>query len=245
MSEGRIVWRELISSDVEASRRFYGETVGWKIEKSPMADKDYFLCNAAAGKQVGGILAAPMPSIPSQWYSYIAVSDVDAKTKLAASLGSRVAVPPKDIPNIGRFAAMVDPQGAAFALYKGVSGQPVSDEPSKDGEFCWEQLHSEEPSKALAFYKSVAGWKEGKFQGSDDKTRIFQAGDKQVASFMQTPPGVKAHWLTFIAVDSLAAATERALRMGGKVLQARIEVPTVGVYSVLQDNVGAAIAFFE
>ena len=39
-------------------------------------------------------------------------------TPNAASLGATTYVPPSDIPGMGRFAVLADPQGAAFAIYR-------------------------------------------------------------------------------------------------------------------------------
>jgi uncharacterized protein len=61
-----------------------------------------------------------MPSdVPDHWLVYFGSADVDADAKKAAELGGTVAVEPTDIPGMGRFAVLLDPQGAAFAIYKG------------------------------------------------------------------------------------------------------------------------------
>jgi predicted enzyme related to lactoylglutathione lyase len=39
-------------------------------------------------------------------------------TDKAQSLGAKLQVPPTDIPNIGRFSVLSDPQGATFALFQ-------------------------------------------------------------------------------------------------------------------------------
>jgi uncharacterized protein len=58
-----------------------------------------------------------MKGVPSNWVAYFAVTDVDASTKKTNDLGGKTVVPPMDIPNIGRFSIVADPQGAVFALY--------------------------------------------------------------------------------------------------------------------------------
>jgi predicted enzyme related to lactoylglutathione lyase len=74
----------------------------------------------AGGKDVATMIDirpefGPMP----RWAVYFAADDVDAKTEKAKSLGAEVMVPPQEIPNIGRFAIIRDPQGAIFSLFKG------------------------------------------------------------------------------------------------------------------------------
>jgi hypothetical protein len=60
----------------------------------------------------------PMKGAPSHWLTYFEVTDVDASAKLVTELGGQVVSPPMDIPNVGRFAVVRDPQGAALAIYK-------------------------------------------------------------------------------------------------------------------------------
>ena len=50
------------------------------------------------------------------WGSYITVDDVDAVVARVAGLGGRVLLAPTDIPTVGRFATIVDPQGATISL---------------------------------------------------------------------------------------------------------------------------------
>jgi len=64
-------------------------------------------------------LGPQMKGVPAHWLVYSAVTDVDGSAKLAGELGGKVLSPPMDIPNVGRFAVLQDPQGAGFAVYKG------------------------------------------------------------------------------------------------------------------------------
>ena len=59
-----------------------------------------------------------MGPIPPNWGIYIAVDDCDGTTEKATALGGRTYVPPTDIPNVGRFAVLGDPQGGVFNVIK-------------------------------------------------------------------------------------------------------------------------------
>ena len=60
------------------------------------------------------------PGVPvSSWLTYVHVKDVDERTAKAKELGATVAMPAMDIPQIGRFSVIMDPTGAAIALFKG------------------------------------------------------------------------------------------------------------------------------
>ena len=54
--------------------------------------------------------------VPPSWMIYFRTSDCDQTAARAQSLGGHVLVRPKDIPSVGRFAVIQDPQGAAFAV---------------------------------------------------------------------------------------------------------------------------------
>jgi predicted enzyme related to lactoylglutathione lyase len=55
--------------------------------------------------------------VPAHWAVYFAVADADATVAKVTELGGAVVVPPTDIPQ-GRFAMLVDPQGAAFNVIR-------------------------------------------------------------------------------------------------------------------------------
>ena len=59
-----------------------------------------------------------MGPMPPNWGIYIAVDDCDATAQKATTLDGRQYVPPTDIPNVGRFAVLSDPQGAVFSIIK-------------------------------------------------------------------------------------------------------------------------------
>jgi predicted enzyme related to lactoylglutathione lyase len=49
---------------------------------------------------------------------YFQVADCDATAAKAQALGASFKVPPTDIPRVGRFAVIQDPQGAVFSIIK-------------------------------------------------------------------------------------------------------------------------------
>lgn len=120
---GSLCWNELFTTNVDAAGKFYVETFGWKTEAVDMGPMGtYTLFNrgdAAKDKNEGGMLPMPpnMKGVPSNWVAYFAVSDCDASTKKVNELGGKTLAPPTDIPKVGRFSLVQDPQGAVFALF--------------------------------------------------------------------------------------------------------------------------------
>lgn len=110
-----VCWNELHSSDTEAAKRFYTEVFGWEPEVQSMPGMDYTIFNRDGGDGFAGL--AQLQGTPvSHWLTYIAVDDCDATAAKAESLGATIATGPMDIPEVGRFAVFLDPEGAAFAV---------------------------------------------------------------------------------------------------------------------------------
>jgi uncharacterized protein len=114
---GAISWSELLTSDVDAAKSFYGQLFGWTYEDAPVDDKTYTLVQVN-GEEVAGIMHTPPDAgqMPPAWGVYVTVDDVDAAAQKAVALGGKVYLPPQDIPEVGRFCVIGDPQGASISL---------------------------------------------------------------------------------------------------------------------------------
>ncbi|MFY8301146.1 VOC family protein [Pseudoalteromonas sp. SS15] len=116
-------WHELACRGSEKIGQFYSELLGWQIQVEKMEHMDYTLfCNEQG--PVAGMLemTEEWEGIPPHWMIYFAVADCDAMSEKSTSLGGQVCVPPTDIPNIGRFAVITDPQGAVFSIMQSCNG---------------------------------------------------------------------------------------------------------------------------
>ena len=114
---GAFSWSELATSNLAKSKSFYSEVFGWGWDGG-----DEYAQIQVAGRSVGGVMPRPaeLPAeVPDHWLVYFGTDDVDADTQKAAALGASVTVEPRDIPGTGRFSVLIDPQGAAFALFQG------------------------------------------------------------------------------------------------------------------------------
>ncbi len=118
---GFFCWNELLTNDTETCSTFYQKIFGWKVESSEMPGiGKYWLFNRGP-RQECGMMAMPESAAaakaPPHWLPYISVGDVDAAVATATGLGATVYCQPTDIPKVGRFAVMSDPQGAVFAAF--------------------------------------------------------------------------------------------------------------------------------
>jgi len=118
---GALCWTELTTSDTKAAEKFYTQLFGWTPKHgAPGAPMEYTEFSVAGTPSIG-MMAKPkdMPAhIPSYWMPYFQVTSVDASASKAKELGGKVMVGPQDIPDAGRFAILVDPQGAVFAVFQ-------------------------------------------------------------------------------------------------------------------------------
>ncbi|TAK91748.1 MAG: VOC family protein [Burkholderiaceae bacterium] len=110
---GAFSWCELLTKDVEAAKLFYARLFDWTTEDMSMPGMTYTVVkNGADG--IGGIMAIPPDAqgMPPMWGCYVTVDNVDLTAKTAMEMGATLIVPPRDIPNVGRFCVIRDPQGA-------------------------------------------------------------------------------------------------------------------------------------
>ena len=114
---GALSWCELMTTDVEAAKKFYTELLGWTSEDMSMEGMTYTVVKTA-DEGIGGIMAMPPQAqgIPPHWGVYITVDDVDAVAKKAEELGAKTVVPLTDIPEVGRMYSFQDPQGAVISV---------------------------------------------------------------------------------------------------------------------------------
>ncbi|MEK6663089.1 MAG: VOC family protein [Pseudomonadota bacterium] len=114
---GAFSWNELMTTDVKGAKAFYGELLGWGMQDINPGGMDYTLVKLGE-KEIGGIMAIPdqAAGMPPAWGAYVTVNNVDALLGRVEKLGGKVCVPPQDIPDVGRFAVIQDPQGAMLSL---------------------------------------------------------------------------------------------------------------------------------
>ncbi len=114
---GALTWNELSTSDLAKSKSFYGDVFGWG-----WGGADEYAEGQVAGRTIAGVMPRrpDLPAdVPDHWLVYFASPDVDRDAVRAVELGGTVVAGPMDIPGTGRFAVVLDPQGAAFALVTG------------------------------------------------------------------------------------------------------------------------------
>lgn len=116
---GALVWNELQTYDTASAGKFYRAVFGWRPTTGRAAGNEYtsFMVDE---RPVAGMLAVQPEwgAVPPSWSVYLGVDDVAAACSLAVSLGGKVEVQPSEIPNVGWFALLRDPQGSHFYVIR-------------------------------------------------------------------------------------------------------------------------------
>lgn len=118
----RVVHFEIPADQPESLTKFYGELFGWKFQKAPFPGPEYWLCET--GDTGPGINGAVMQRMHAQqpWMNYVSVSSIDATIEQAARLGAKTALPKTEVPGVGAYAAIIDPQGNICGLWEVAAG---------------------------------------------------------------------------------------------------------------------------
>lgn len=116
---GSVCWNELATRDAASAGGFYGGLFDWKSGEMEMAGGKYTMFKSGEANAAGMLqMTEEWGDLPSHWMVYFSVADCDGTAAKAASLGGAVKVAPTDIPPVGRFSVIQDPQGAVFSIIK-------------------------------------------------------------------------------------------------------------------------------
>lgn len=250
-NNGRVVWYELLTSDVRGAIAFYTEVIGWKTQVWETGD--YTMWASAQGP-LGGVTQLPEQAAkmgaPPYWQANVQVADLDVAVAKVKELGGKILVS-EEVPTVGRFAVITDPQGAVIALYTPTTEMAAHDS-TKQGEFQWHELFTTDHVAALDFYRQVCGWEKLAEHdlGPMGTYVVWGRGGQQLGGMMNMPPGMQGpsgqvlppNWMYYITVTDLDATLARATAKGARVLNGPMPVPGGARIVQLLDPQGAAFA---
>jgi uncharacterized protein len=115
---GCLCWADLMTPDPGRAEKFYSGLLGWKFDRGEKGGDYLHIKNGE--EYIGGVPPAGSagPGVPPHWSLYYLVTDCDAATAKAKSLGARVYVPPTSMEGVGRWSVLADPQGATFSAFQ-------------------------------------------------------------------------------------------------------------------------------
>src|SRR5262249_9719395 len=147
----------------------------------------------------------------------------------AVDLGSRIIEPPTDIPTVGRYAIVADPQGAVFAGFTPEPARKREESQPGIGDFSWHELVTHDYPAAFRFYERLFGWEKGTAMdmGELGVYQMFGRNGVPMGGMYNAPPGapMPPAWVHYIQVPDVHRAAETARRLGGRVTSGPLEVP--------------------
>lgn len=241
---GKFVWHDLITDDVPAAKAFYGSLFGWSFEDtSGPAGNDYVLIRGADGAYVGGMVELEDPQTGadySRWLAYLSVPDVDQASAATEAAGGQVLLPPRDLGQLARAAAVSDAQGAVLGLVRSAVGDPVDTGYTKPGFVAWNELLTSDVAAAAAFYTALAGFEQRLVERYSGQYLMLEAHGRVRAGIQPLPAdSVKPLWLTHFGVNDIAALSSRAAKLGGTVLVSPSPEVRSGGMALVTDPTGA------
>ena len=230
-ARGRFVWHELMTTDTKSAAGFFTKVIGWKTQA--WAQDPSYTMFVVKGRPMAGLMLLPEEAkamgAPPNWLTYIGTPNVDETAQQAAALGGKILRQPADIPTIGRFAVIADPQGAVFAAFTPAQGSQA-DVPPAVGDFSWHELATSDWRAALTFYQRLFGWEETNSMDMGPEMGTYQmygwkgktlGGMFDKSKQMPGPPS----WLPYIMVTDSKQAAATVKKLGGKIMNGPMEVP--------------------
>ena len=245
---GRFCWVDLGTTDGPGAKRFYMGLFGWTAEDKPMGDGQSYTMFQLDGKSVAALYQQDPQQqamgIPPSWLSYISVESADQAAERTKSLGGTVLMEPFDVLDVGRMAMIQDPTGGVVALWEARRhiGAGVIEEPNT---LAWNELATTDTARAGEFYGGLLGWAAERQQYGPVDYTIFKQGEHMSGGMIALPPEsgpVPPHWLVYFSVADCDAAAATAAHLGGTVLLAPTDVPSVGRFATIRDPQGAPFA---
>jgi hypothetical protein len=242
-------WVDLSSKDAAASRTFYANLFGWKVEVADNPEAGGYALAKLGGKDVAGIGPVQDPNAPSAWMVYIGTRDADATAKQVEAAGGKVVAPPFDVLKSGRMAVFQDPAGAFISVWQPdeMFGAEVM---GKAGSYGWAELNSRGFDAAKDFYAKVFGWTQKVSpmgEGQGDYTE-FQLDGQSIAGGMEMnamiPKEVPSYWQVYFMADDVDKTHKKAVDLGAQEMLPPHDFPG-GRFSILSDPQGASFGLLS
>src|SRR5882724_1445536 len=231
---GDFVWHELRTTDTKAAQDFYTYIIGWQAKGSGDPGGVPYTLLSVGDLDTAGLMQLTPQMIDGgmkpSWVSFVGVDDVDAYANRLEQAGGKLHCAPQDIPGIGRFASVEDPQGAVFLLFKGsLDYAPPRPPVGSPGIVGWNELSANDGESAWSFYSGLFGWVQDSTMdmGPSGLYRIFNNGGAPIGAMMTRDPSKSPNpfWLSYFNVEDIDAATSRIREKKGEVFMGPHEVP--------------------
>jgi predicted enzyme related to lactoylglutathione lyase len=249
--QGKVIWRDLLTSTPAESRRFYTTLFGWQFETvdgtpaTADSTEAYYLIRHK-GQIIGGLVDANYLDLPdnvSQWISVVSVNDVETITVEVIEQGGTTVTAPTDLGRRGVMAIIKDNQGALVALLQ-TAGDPP-DRKIRVGDFLWDEIWTQDADDATVWYAGIFGYEPGQRDNIDGETSYHYLAINSVPRVGILPNpiiGLEPVWMTYVRVDAAEPITAQVEALGGKIIVDPQPRALGGEVAVITGPSGAGIA---
>jgi len=241
--QGRLVWGDLYSSDVNASIDFYNKIFGWTTKKFGEKNARYHIFFDGA-EPIAGVISRPAQRNQTEkalWIGSFTTKNIEIVVTKAVDKRATIILKPHDFKYYGKRAVIADPQGGVVAL---LELDPNNGNHKKiSNKWSWAQLFSVDTSKAASFYQHSLDYNVEDVGESKQHYYLAQQGEVR-ASVVELPDSFEQRdrWVNFIEVDNLTSILEKAIKNGAEIIY---QPNKNNQLAIISDPSGALIGLTE
>lgn len=233
---GKFVWHDLLTDDVDAARKFYGNAFDWTFKT-----KGSYVQILNQGNLIGGMMQV-RPTVDSKaeavWLPSMSVADVDQSIRYVKFKKGKVLKGPLEMNERGRGVLVSDSQGAQLVLLHSKDGDPKDVTPQV-GDWLWNELWTNAPQESYSFYRKLGGYDSSEIR--DGYGLLRQKGKWRAGIRDVSKEDLKARWVPAIRVLDLEETMRKIKALGGKVLVSPHKELVDGNVALIADNTGALV----
>ncbi|MCO4292881.1 VOC family protein [Solitalea sp. MAHUQ-68] len=218
---GRFVWHDLVTPDVEQSKKFYGEVFGWNFETIGSGETSYTVIKKG-DEDIGGIFPIPSSSKVNtgEWVASLSVNNINEAVNQTVLAGGKILRGVKELNGRGKTALVSDPQGGILAYIKAIGGDPVIKKPELNS-WLGMELWTNNVEESKSFYRSLVGYETEDIKETKMQFTAFTKQGKICAAILKNPvANVRTHWMPYIRVENVVSTLDKAKAAGATILLA-------------------------
>ncbi len=215
--DGTPCWIDLLTTDAEAARTFYGDLFGWQFDVGP-EETGYYATALLNDRRVAGVFSMDADH-PPVWTTYLATGDGEASADAAVRAGGTLVQPTMDVMDLGRMTVLQDPTGGTFGTWQAGSHSGIQ-LANESGTLVWNELVTRDYDAAKQFYAAVFSYTYTEIGDGGFQYSTIEVGGNTVGGLgtlpAEVPAQVPPHWRVYFAVDDADETVAKAVSIGAR-----------------------------
>ncbi len=124
----------------------------------------------------------------------------------------------------------------------------MNDQP-KTGEFCWNELATNNVQAAKDFYQKVFDWEFTEHDMGDMTYTVIKRNNHEFGGIWSIPKDqekqIPPHWMAYILVDNVDESLAKAEKQGASIMKPATKAGDFGRFAIITDPTGAHIALWQ